>query len=135
MKEPAQSEKFGYPITFIETDIDEMGHANNVVYLRWVQEAAAAHWNHIASHQLKKTYAWVVVRHEIDYLQPAFLHDKLIAYTWIGDHSGAVSERYVDICNAETGKKLAAAKTTWCLLDAVSLRPKRIDATVHTVFK
>jgi acyl-CoA thioester hydrolase len=131
----AAPRKFEYPVTVTEKDIDEMGHANNVVYLRWVQEAAAAHWNHIASPGLKKHYAWVVVRHEIDYLQPAFLHDKIIAYTWVGEHSGATSERYVEIYNADTGKKLASAKTTWCLLDAISLRPKRIEAEIHSVFK
>jgi acyl-CoA thioester hydrolase len=131
----ASQQKFEYPVTVTQSDIDEMGHANNVVYLRWVQEAAAAHWNHIASPGLKKRYAWVVVRHEIDYLLPAFLHDKLIARTWVGGHIGATSVRYVEIFHAGTGKKLASAKTTWCLLDAVSLRPTRIDTTISTVFE
>lgn len=126
---------FEYRLTVTETDIDELGHVNNVVYLRWVQEAAAAHWNHIASPPLNQRYAWVVVRHEIDYLQPAFLNDSIIAYTWVGEHAGAKSERYADICNAVTGKKLAAAKTVWCLLDAVSLRPRRIEEDILAVFK
>ena len=26
------------------TDIDLLGHVNNVVYLRWVQDVAVAHW-------------------------------------------------------------------------------------------
>jgi acyl-CoA thioester hydrolase len=130
-----EQKKFEYPLTVTERDIDGMGHASNVVYLRWVQEAAAAHWIHIATPDLIKTCAWVVVRHEIDYLQPAFLHENIIAYTWVGGHSGATSERYVEIVNAGTGKKLAAAKTTWCLLDAVSLRPKRIDADISAVFE
>jgi acyl-CoA thioester hydrolase len=37
---------FEYKIKVFPADIDTMGHANNVVYLRWVQEAAAAHWNY-----------------------------------------------------------------------------------------
>ena len=130
-----EKKKFECRLTVTAGDIDELGHANNVVYLRWVQEAAAAHWNHIAGAELNQRYVWVVVRHEIDYLQPAFLHDALVAYTWVGDHAGAKSERYVDICNAASGKKLAAAKTTWCLLDAVSLRPRRIEEDILAVFK
>ena len=31
---------FELPITVGEGDIDQLGHVNNVVYVRWVQEAA-----------------------------------------------------------------------------------------------
>ena len=31
-----------FPVT--NEDIDDLGHVNNVVYLRWVQDVAAAHW-------------------------------------------------------------------------------------------
>ena len=35
-------------------EIEEIGHVNNVAYLRWVQEVAVAHWEPIASiHQAK----------------------------------------------------------------------------------
>jgi acyl-CoA thioester hydrolase len=132
--EKATQKKFEYRVKVMENDIDELGHVNNVVYLRWVQEAAAAHWHHIASAQLHQRYAWVVVRHEIDYLQPAFLYDEIIAYTWVGKHAGAASDRYVQLCNAASGKKLAEAKTTWCLLDAATLRPKRIEEDILSVF-
>ena len=35
-----------YELTFSVApgDIDELGHVNNTVYVRWVQEAAIAHW-------------------------------------------------------------------------------------------
>jgi acyl-CoA thioester hydrolase len=131
----AGQKKFEYRVTITAKDIDELGHANNVVYLRWIQEAATAHWNHIAPAALYTRYAWVVVRHEIDYLQPAFLHDEIIAYTWVGQHAGARSERYTELYNAVTRKKLAAAKTTWCLLDAASMRPKRIEEDTHSIFE
>ena len=29
-------------------DIDELGHVNNVVYLRWVQDIAITHWHAVA---------------------------------------------------------------------------------------
>jgi len=105
-------------------DIDELGHVNNVVYVRWVQEVASAHWEHAAPTALKTKYAWVVLRHEIDYKNPAFLKDEITGFTWVGEHHGARFDRFVRIqCESRV---LAEAKTSWCLLDAKSFRPIRI---------
>jgi len=122
--------KFSHQIKVQESDIDELGHVNNVVYLRWVQEVATAHWYHAASAKLQETYSWVVIRHEIDYYQPAFLADEIIGYTWVGEHLGAKFERYVQLFRAGSDKPLAEAKTTWCLLDAKTFRPRRIEQDV-----
>lgn len=74
---------FKHPITILTSDIDARGHVNNVVYLRWVQEVAEAHWNYGAPHVLREKYAWVVLRHEIDYASPSVLNDILIGTTWV----------------------------------------------------
>ena len=124
------TEKFSYRIKIKENDIDEYCHVNNVVYLRWVQEVSTAYWYSITSPELRSLYALVIVRHEIDYYCPAILSDELIAYSWAGDYQGAKFERYVQLCQAKTGKIIAEAKTTWCLLDAKKLRPKRIEPDV-----
>jgi acyl-CoA thioester hydrolase len=124
------TEKFSLAIKVQEQDIDEQGRANNVVYLRWVQEVAIAHWNYAAPANLKEIYTWVVIRHEIDYFYPALLGDDLIGYTWVGEHQGAKFDRFVKLCHAGSGKVLAEAKTTWCLLDAKTMRPRRIEQDV-----
>lgn len=72
---------FVLPLQVVEADIDLMGHVNNIVYLRWVQEVATAHWNAAATEQQKTDYAWVVLRHEIDYKRPALLSEALEART------------------------------------------------------
>jgi acyl-CoA thioester hydrolase len=126
-------DKFSHSLKVSEQDIDILGHVNNVVYLRYVQEVATAHWHHAASEALQQKYLWVVLRHEIDYLRPAFLNEEIIGYTWVGEHQGAKFDRYVTLCHATTGKVLAEAKTTWCLLDAATLRPKRIDAEILAI--
>jgi acyl-CoA thioester hydrolase len=128
-----QAEKFSYRLSVKETDIDEFCHVNNVVYLRWVQEVSTAHWYQVASPDVRLLYTWMIIRHEIDYHCAARLHDELIAYTWLGNYQGARFERFVQICKADTGKVLAEAKTTWCLLDSVKLRPKRIEQDILTV--
>jgi len=125
---------YEHPITVLPNDIDALGHVNNVVYVKWVQEAAEAHWQKLAGTTIKANYLWVVIRHEIDYSAPAFLQDTIIANTWVGEHSGAKSVRYVQIINTQSGKLLAEATTTWCLLDATTLRPKRIDDEMKKMF-
>ena len=127
------AEKFAYKIIIREADIDEYCHVNNVVYLRWVQEVSTAHWYQVASPELRSLYSWVIIRHEIDYFCQAVLSDDIIAYTWPGEHQGAKIDRYVKLCNATTGKVIAEAKTTWCLLDAKKLRPKRLEQDVLAV--
>ena len=111
-------------------DIDELGHVNNVVYVRYIQEVAAAHWNTAADSDLKEKYLWVVLRHEIDYRSPSFLNDELIGTTWVGEHHGARFERFVKLVRKADKKVLAEAKTIWCMLDANTLRPARIGDDV-----
>ena len=117
------------------TDIDDMAHVNNVVYVRWVQEVAAAHWNMLTTVEIKQKYLWVVLRHEIDYISPAFMDDIEVATTWVGESTGPRSERFVHLINKTTGKLLAKAKTTWCLLDGTTMRPKRVDEEVISLLK
>jgi acyl-CoA thioester hydrolase len=125
---------FEYPITILQSDIDEQGHVNNIIYLKWVQEAAIAHWISVANTQMLEDNLWVVSRHEIDYLKSAYFDSKLIAKTWVTDPQGAKSERYINIVDAETETIYAKIKTTWYLLDSKTKRPKRIDAEIVNVF-
>ncbi len=125
---------FEYPITILQSDIDEQGHVNNIIYLKWVQEAAIAHWTSVANTQMLENNLWVVSRHEIDYLKSAYSDSKLIAKTWVTDPQGAKSERYINIMDAETETIYAKIKTTWYLLDSKTKRPKRIDAEIVNVF-
>ncbi len=126
---------FSISITVQPSDIDDMAHVNNVVYVRWVQDVAAAHWSFLASDAAKQKYLWVVLRHEIDYLSPAFMDDAVLATTWVGESNGPRSERFVYITNKKTGKVLVKAKTIWCLLDGTTLRPRRVDEEVIGLLK
>ena len=59
---------FTLTITPAAADIDELGHVNNAVWVRWLQDVATAHWSAVASPDHVAAYVWVVTRHEIDYL-------------------------------------------------------------------
>lgn len=126
---------FRYALQIHPDDIDALGHVNNVVYVRWVQEVAAAHWLKMATPEQQQTMVWVVLRHEIDYHAPALPGDPIEGSTRVGDYKGARFERYVFIRHAQTGLLLAEAKTVWCLLDAATHRPSRITEVFATALQ
>jgi len=115
-------------------DIDDLGHVNNLVYVRWVQEVAKAHWRSAARPEDQAALAWVVVRHEIDYLRPAVEGDDITARTWVESWKGATSDRHTEIERASDGILLARARTVWCALDVRSWRPKRLPAELSLPF-
>jgi len=129
------SNLFQHTIQVTSADIDELGHVNNVVYVRYIQEVAAAHWNAAASAELKAKYVWVVLRHEIDYKTPAFLNEEILGQTWVSEYHGARSVRVVKLISAATQKIVVEAKTTWCMLDAITKRPARIQDDVSDVIQ
>ena len=111
---------FELPILIKPTDIDEIGHVNNIVYLRWVQEAAVTHWNAIARPDEIEALLWVVLRHEIDYKRQTFLDDEIGAKTWIGGRQNRHFERFTEIFRRTDGKLLAKARTLWCPIDSTT---------------
>jgi len=72
-------------LAFKTTDIDELNHVNNNVYLRWANLAATKHWEKLSDANINKQYVWVALRHEIDYIKPAFLKDVITVKTWVGE--------------------------------------------------
>lgn len=114
-------------------DIDGLGHVNNTVYLRWVQEVAIAHWQTIATAEQQHDMVWMVLRHEIDYRAAAKLDDNIILRTWIGTAEGLRFDRHTEILSVER-KPLAIARTVWCPVDPVTQRPKRVSAEIRRMF-
>lgn len=118
-------------------DIDELGHASNIAYVRWIQDVAVAHSSAVgldlAAYQ-KIGAVFVVARHEVDYLRPAFRGDRLTARTWISSVSAAKCLRNTVISRAGDGTMLAKAVTTWGFIEVASGRPKRISDEVRGAF-
>ncbi len=116
------------------TDIDQLGHVNNIVYFRWVQEVAIAHWYAEASEDDRDNLLWVVTRHEIDYKRPAFTKDTIIARTWAGAASNRAFERHTELIRKSDMKLLAKVRTLWCPIDANTKKPTDIDAELYKKF-
>jgi acyl-CoA thioester hydrolase len=115
-------------------DIDENGHVNNVVYLRWAQELAFAHWRAKAPVDEQDRWAWIVLRHEVDYRRALLPGETATARTWVDPHAdGPRFGRTVRI-DGRDGAMCAQAYTTWCLVDAASGRPRRVPAWMVETF-
>lgn len=132
LPEPAGTYEFTLPVE--AADIDGLGHVNNIVYLRWVQEAAIAHWQAKASAESQAAVAWVAVRHEIDYKAAAFLGDEILIRTWVGTASGLTFERHTEMLRASDGKLLSRARTLWCPISIQTGKPQRVTAELRAQF-
>lgn len=113
-------------------DIDRMGHVNNSVYLRWIEEAVHAHWSALATPEEFAAYLWLAVRHEIDYRLPAFADDLLRVETRIVEVRRVRAWYETLIARDET--TLVEARSCWCCIDAENQRLIPIPADTAARF-
>ena len=121
-----------HDIAIAPDDIDFMGHVNNAVYLNWVQEAVVAYWEKIAPAEDVARHLWVALKHEITYRKPAFLNDEVFAEVILQKVHGA--RAFYDTVIKRGEDVLAEVKSSWCCLDAETLRPTRIAQDIAEYF-
>ena len=121
-----------HPIGIEPGDIDFMGHVNNAVYLKWVQDAVVGHWRHLAPAEAVARHLWVALKHEIEYRRPAFVDDDVFASVVLEKVEGARAFYRTLIQRGE--EVLAEVKSSWCCIDAGTLRPTRIARDIAQHF-
>jgi acyl-CoA thioester hydrolase len=129
------AERFTFPITATDADIDELGHVSNVVYLRWIMDVAMAHsiacgWGH--AEYRERGAIFVVRRHEIDYLAQVKAGEQIIGSTWIASWKAASCIRATELVRA--GQPVARASTLWAFMSLASGRPQRIPDDIIALF-
>ncbi len=117
-----------FAIGIESADIDFMGHVNNASYLKWVQAAVLDHWRALAPAEIAAQHLWVALKHEITYRKPAFLEDDVIATVLLEKVHGARAFYETVIRRGE--EVLAEVKSSWCCIDAATLRPARLAQDV-----
>ena len=114
--------------------IDENGHVNNAVWVRWMEDVATAHWNLIAPREHQDAYAWFVTRHEIDYRGNIREGESCEATTAIGKApTGARFERRTTFRDGG-GKLLVGAVTSWAMIDRATGKIMRVPREVAAQF-
>jgi len=121
-----------------QDDIDVLGHVNNLVYLRWMQDAAVAHsaargWP--TAKYLELGAGWVVRSHKIDYRQPAFVDEPIVIRTWIANFKKIQSLRKYQILRADDDAVLAVAETNWTFIGLEHRVPRRVPAEIIDSFE
>ena len=125
-------------VTVDAGDIDFMGHANNIVYLRWLEQVA---WSHSQNHGVDwRTFerlgrGMVARRHEIDYLRPVFAGDRLAVATWITNPARAGFDRRYQIVRMEDRRTVTRARTHWACVDMASGRPVRLPPEFRRAYE
>lgn len=121
---------FVLDITVRPDDTDRLGHANNVVYVRWLEEVS---WAHIESlgmsweqHQTTGK-AMAITRTEIDYLASANAGDRLLLGTWLTGFDGRFrSSRQFQLIRPADGRTLMRAVSNHACVDLKTQRPARV---------
>jgi acyl-CoA thioester hydrolase len=131
------TEIFDYPHTVADDEIDEQGHANNVVYVAWMQAAALAHsaalgWT--PKRYLQLGMGWVARSHTIEYLRPALSGDEIIVQTHVADMKKVTSTRVYRIIRRTDHELLAKAETHWAFVNYATGKPTRIPAEIAHAF-
>ncbi|MEX0702002.1 MAG: acyl-CoA thioesterase [Planctomycetales bacterium] len=119
-------------------EIDEQGHAGNVAFVQWMQDAAIAHsaaqgWP--GERYRRERSAWVVRSHAIEYRGQAFAGDEIVVRTWVSNFRKVTSLRKYRIERVADGAVLAIAETDWAFLDTDRGAPQRIPREVAEAFE
>ena len=125
---------FTRAFTAAAADIDELGHVNNAVWVRWMEALAVAHWAATASAADQAAYVWVVTRHEIDYRGNVREGETVTGETWVPDGPrGARFDRHARFTGAD-GRVKVEAVTTWALIDRATGRLLRVPSELAAAF-
>ena len=102
-------------------DIDGLGHANNAVYVSWLERCAWRHSQFLGLDLVeyrRLDRAMAVVRHEIDYLARAYEGQALQMATWIVESDQRLKmDRCFQLVRPEDGMTLLRARTRFDSLE------------------
>lgn len=133
---PAPLPRYTFELTVGPEHIDQLGHVNNIEYVRWVQDAAMQHSLHVGytwDRYRELGAAFVIRRHELDYLRSACEGDVLEVSTWIESYTRLSATRRTELRNAK-GELVLSATTLWVWVTLGAMRPARIPDSVRAVF-
>jgi acyl-CoA thioester hydrolase len=122
-------------------DLDALGHVNNVVYLRYLQEARVDMlFVHAARHGAEKLAGGVVVsRHEIGYRAPLHFRPAPVRVeTWVADvRAASFTLGYEVLDESPSGERTVYAVASSVLVpyDLADGRPRRVAPKERTVLE
>ncbi|MHC0434020.1 acyl-CoA thioesterase [Streptomyces sp. O3] len=117
------------------SDMDAFGHVNNVVFLRYLEEARIDFMFRLAPGDGSPSFSGgsVVARHEIDYVRPlVHRHEPVTVESWVTKIGAASLTIAYEIKDAgvagSPGQVYVRASTVVVPFDLEAQRPRRISA-------
>jgi acyl-CoA thioester hydrolase len=127
---------YTHELTIPQNAIDNNGHANNVEFVRWMQEAAVAHADErgCTAATIAAGATWMVLSHRIEYRRPAFAGEAIRVVTWVENVRRAFSLRKYRFERSADGEVLAEGETDWVFIDVATGRPKSVPESFIPMF-
>ncbi|MDB1086760.1 thioesterase family protein [Streptomyces sp. ACA25] len=113
--------------------MDSFGHVNNVVFLRYLEEARIDFMFRLARQAASGAFTGgsVVARHEIDYLRPlVHRHEPVTVETWVTKHAAASATLSYEV--KDEAEVYVRASTVIVPFDLEQQRPRRLTAEEKT---
>ena len=131
----ALSTKYIKTITVPDSAIDENGHVNNVIYVRWMQDVAVEHYAAIGGIEAQgPASTWVVREHKIEYLLPTFAGEEIEICTRMENIRRVRSLRKYEFVRKADGKTLVKGETDWVFMDVKTGSPRAVPEAVTRIF-
>ena len=136
MENVCMSPVYRHEFTVSSEAIDGNGHVNNVAYVQWMQDVAVRHSDASGCAQAARNAGatWVVRKHSVEYLRPAFEGDPITVMTWVTNFRRALSLRKYKFIRTSDNTILSKGETDWVFVDAVTGRPRIIPQEVKGAF-
>lgn len=114
------------------SDMDAFGHVNNVVFLRYLEEARIDFMFRLAPGNGSPSFSGgsVVARHEIDYVRPlVHRHEPVVIESWVTKISAASLTIAYEVKEADDSSQVyVRASTVVVPFNLEAQRPRRITA-------
>jgi len=117
-------------------EIDQNGHVNNAVYLNYAEALTVEHAEESGYGRAwaeTRGGAWVVRRHEIEYLRPARMGDELELTVRVELVRGVRGVRRTLVKRMSDGLPVAEVRSEWVWVRLSDGRPTRVPAELVEV--
>ena len=132
------SQLFEEKIVVKPEHLDALGHVNNVIYVKWMQDVALAHSTVLGLDLdtfLALKHAMVASEHQVKYRKACVLGDKLILRTWLGELNALSSLRHYAFYRENDQEIVFQAQTRWVCVEIATGRVKRLSPTFTQAYQ
>lgn len=119
-------------VTPLPGDIDGLNHTNNAVYVKWCEQVAWSHSEHLGlslEDYRRLDRAMAIRRSEYDYILATYLGEPLTVGTWlVGSDGNASMERHFQIIRPADGATVLRGRWELVCIQLSNGRVRRMPA-------